>query len=182
MLGLRERKARCSYTAHASRSLPLDTLQITLAELLPKVEAHCASSDVAYKGDADERVLAFLREQDLSQVLPPAPPVCEYRVMPACGHGPAHASLLLHRLETVQMERAGAHLDPLVPVGSSVRLCPAAIVSHLSSHHRVSVLTSAPPTAASTQAPQPGSSTSSRPPRAREQARLQAPCRAYWEP
>jgi len=57
------------------KGLPLDTIQLALTELKPKVEALCASEEVLNRPDADERVLAFLREQTLAGVLPPAPPI-----------------------------------------------------------------------------------------------------------
>ncbi|CAD6892225.1 unnamed protein product [Tilletia laevis] len=57
------------------KGLPLDTIQLALMELKPKVEALCASESVLNRTDADERVLAFLREQTLAGVLPPAPPI-----------------------------------------------------------------------------------------------------------
>ncbi|KAK0567960.1 hypothetical protein OC861_002411 [Tilletia horrida] len=57
------------------KGLPLDTIQLALTELKPRVEALCASETVANRTDADERVLAFLREQTLAGVLPPAPPI-----------------------------------------------------------------------------------------------------------
>ncbi|KAK0559002.1 hypothetical protein OC844_004724 [Tilletia horrida] len=57
------------------KGLPLDTIQLALTELKPKVETLCASESVLNKTDADERVLAFLREQTLAGVLPPAPSI-----------------------------------------------------------------------------------------------------------
>ncbi|KAE8209965.1 hypothetical protein CF327_g6111 [Tilletia walkeri] len=57
------------------KGLPLDTIQLALIALKPKVEALCASETVLNRTDADERVLAFLREQTLAGLLPPAPPI-----------------------------------------------------------------------------------------------------------
>jgi len=50
------------------KGLPLDILQLTLLELVPKVQELCSS--IFSKSDADDRVLAFLREQSLDHVLP----------------------------------------------------------------------------------------------------------------
>jgi hypothetical protein len=55
------------------KALPLDTLQLTLLELVPKVQDLC--STISSKSNADDRVLAFLREQSLADVLPAASPV-----------------------------------------------------------------------------------------------------------
>lgn len=57
--------------------LPLDSLQIALTELVPKVEELCSSGGLSSKSDADERVLAFLREQTLVGVLPSPPSISE---------------------------------------------------------------------------------------------------------
>ncbi|PWN34709.1 uncharacterized protein FA14DRAFT_120614 [Meira miltonrushii] len=50
------------------KGLPLDVLQITIVELVPKVEELCGR--IGSKSNADERVLALLREQNLDDVLP----------------------------------------------------------------------------------------------------------------
>lgn len=50
------------------KGLPLDVLQITIVELVPKVEELCGR--IGNKSNADERVLALLREQNLDDVLP----------------------------------------------------------------------------------------------------------------
>jgi hypothetical protein len=57
----------------------LDTLQVVLMELVPRVEEHCAATGIVGKSDADERILAFLREQTLRDVLPAAPPTRAWR-------------------------------------------------------------------------------------------------------
>ncbi|UZJ57195.1 hypothetical protein CBS101457_006515 [Exobasidium rhododendri] len=51
------------------KGLPLDILQLTLLELVPKVHDLC--STISSKSDADDRIVAFLREQTLDQILPP---------------------------------------------------------------------------------------------------------------
>jgi hypothetical protein len=51
------------------KGLPLDVLQIAVVELVPKVQD--LSAQIGSKPDADERILAWLREQNLESVLPP---------------------------------------------------------------------------------------------------------------
>ena len=55
------------------KGLPLDTLQVMLLELVPRVQELCSS--ISSKSDADDRVLAFLREQSLVDVLPTPEPI-----------------------------------------------------------------------------------------------------------
>ncbi|KDN39617.1 hypothetical protein K437DRAFT_9733 [Tilletiaria anomala UBC 951] len=63
------------WVASWQRRLPLNTLEVALNYLVPKVEEFSASQTVANKQNADERVLAFLREQSLKGLLPDAPPI-----------------------------------------------------------------------------------------------------------
>lgn len=51
-------------------SLDLSVLKAALTELVPRVNAYCADPAVANSANADEKVLAFLREQTLTGVLP----------------------------------------------------------------------------------------------------------------
>lgn len=64
-----------------THSLPLDTIQLALTELVVKVEQFSTGGDVANKNNADDRVLAFLREQTLLGILPPSPPIRESRTV-----------------------------------------------------------------------------------------------------
>lgn len=74
--GVGSRRARVLTFAECTPfRLPLDSIQVAMAELVPKVNELCAT--IASKPDADERVLALLREQTLVGVLPPAPPIRE---------------------------------------------------------------------------------------------------------
>lgn len=57
-----------SWVTSWHKGLPLDVLQVTVVELVPKVQELC--SRIGNKSDADERVLALLREQSLDDVLP----------------------------------------------------------------------------------------------------------------
>ncbi|WFD41362.1 uncharacterized protein MJAP1_004359 [Malassezia japonica] len=51
-------------------SLDLSVLKAALTELVPRVNAYCADPAVANSANADEKLLAFLREQTLTGVLP----------------------------------------------------------------------------------------------------------------
>jgi hypothetical protein len=58
------------------QGLPLDTVLLTIAELLPKVQQLQSNS---IGGNATTSILNFLKTANISQVLPPAPPITARR-------------------------------------------------------------------------------------------------------
>lgn len=66
-----------SWVTSWHKGLPLDTLQLAVLELVPKVQDLC--TNIGSRSDADERILAYLREQSLEGVLPAAPPTVQPR-------------------------------------------------------------------------------------------------------
>ncbi|CEH15028.1 Proteins containing regions of low-complexity [Ceraceosorus bombacis] len=63
------------WIASWQKGLPLDSLQILLGEVLPKLNELVKSDQIRGKSDADSRVCAWIREVDLDRVLPQKPPV-----------------------------------------------------------------------------------------------------------
>ncbi|PWN44242.1 hypothetical protein IE81DRAFT_287679 [Ceraceosorus guamensis] len=63
------------WIASWQKGLPLDSLQILLGEVLPKLNELVKSDQIRGKSDADSRVCAWIREVDLDRVLPQKTPV-----------------------------------------------------------------------------------------------------------
>lgn len=61
-------------------ALPLGVIDAALAELVPPIEHLCAHEGLANNANADECLLAYLREQNLVGVLPPPVPLEPARV------------------------------------------------------------------------------------------------------